>query len=63
MANKDLPKMEAGTMDPEGLGQTKAGKLCGIISLALFAVAVVVYIIFFVVIMGAAVSQGAIQGS
>lgn len=58
MANKDLPKMEAGTMDPEGIGQTKAGKICGIISVILLALIIVFYVIFFV-IFGAAAAQGA----
>ncbi|MDF1823729.1 MAG: hypothetical protein P1U68_03750 [Verrucomicrobiales bacterium] len=58
MANKDLPKMEAGTMDPEGIGQTKAGKICGIISVILLALIIVFYIIFFI-IFGTAAAQGA----
>ena len=61
MANKDIPKMEAGTMDAEGLGQTKAGKICGIISVVILAVVLVVYGIIFVVGVGAAASQGAFE--
>ena len=60
MANKDLPKMEAGTMDPEGLGQTKAGKICGIISVILLAVIIVVYVLMFIVF-GAAAASGALD--
>jgi hypothetical protein len=60
MANKDIPKMEAGTMDPEGLGQTKAGKICGIISVVLLAVIIVVYAIIFVIGIGAAAASTAI---
>ncbi len=61
MANKDIPKMEAGTMDPEGLSQTKAGKICGIISVILLALIIVVYGIIAVVGIGAAASQGAFE--
>lgn len=60
MANKDLPKMEAGTMDPEGLGQTKAGKICGIISVILLAIIIVIYVLMFVVF-GAAAASGALD--
>lgn len=61
MANKDIPKMEAGTMDPEGLGQTKAGKICGIISVVLLAVILVVYLLMFVVFGAAAVAGGGME--
>ena len=54
MANKDIPKMEAGSMDPEGLGQTKAGKICGIISVVLLAVVIVVYALLAILGLGAA---------
>ncbi|MEM7601929.1 MAG: DUF4190 domain-containing protein [Verrucomicrobiota bacterium] len=60
MANKDIPKMESGAMDPEGLGQTKAGKICGIISVILLAVILVIYILMFVVF-GAAAASGALD--
>ena len=33
MANRDLKEMKAGTMDPAGEGQTRAGRTCGILSL------------------------------
>lgn len=62
MANKDIPKMEAGTMDPEGLGQTKAGKICGIISVILLAVIIVVYVLM-AVVFGAAAASGALDGA
>ena len=60
MANKDIPKMEAGQMDPEGLGQTKAGKICGIISVVILAVILLIYVVFFV-IFGAAAASGALD--
>ncbi|MCG8602581.1 MAG: hypothetical protein MI807_20725 [Verrucomicrobiales bacterium] len=64
MANKDIPKMEAGTMDPEGLGQANAGKICGIISVILLALGLVfavIYFIFIAAIVGGAASQGAFE--
>jgi hypothetical protein len=45
MANKDLAQMDAGTMDPAGRGNTTTGRVLGIASLALFAVAVVVSLV------------------
>ena len=35
MGNTDLREMEAGRMDPSGQGLTKAGKICGMIGVAL----------------------------
>ncbi|MDP6678320.1 MAG: DUF4190 domain-containing protein [Verrucomicrobiota bacterium] len=32
MGKGDLEKIQAGQMDPEGQGMTKAGKICGMIS-------------------------------
>ena len=61
MAIKDIPKMEAGAMDPGGLSQTKAGKICGIISVVLLAVFVVVYGILAVIGIGVA-AQAPLQG-
>lgn len=64
MGNKDIPKMESNTMDPEGLGQTKAGKICGIISVILLVVFAVVYLLVAVVFAGAVAAGGAmpVQG-
>jgi predicted Zn finger-like uncharacterized protein len=36
LGNNDLKEMRAGRMDPEGEGQTNAGRICGIISTVLF---------------------------
>jgi len=63
MGNGDIAKMQSGQMDPEGLGQTKAGKICGIIATILTIVAVIIYAIMFVFIIGAAATQGAIQSN
>lgn len=57
MANKDIPLMQSGVMDPAGMDQAKAGKICGIISvilLAVVAVIMVIYIVFAAAIFGAA---------
>ena len=35
MGNNDLREMNAGRMDPSGRGLTKAGKICGMISVLL----------------------------
>ena len=61
MANKDIPKMEAGTMDPEGLGQAKAGKICGIIAVILLVLIIIIYAIMMVVGIGAAAAQGGFE--
>lgn len=61
MANKDIPKMEAGTMDPEGLGQAKAGKICGMISVILWALAIIAYVVFIVIFVGAAAASGGFE--
>jgi hypothetical protein len=48
-------------MDPTGLEQTKAGKICGIIGtvfLILGTIFAVVYVIFAMVLVGAAATQG-----
>ncbi len=61
MGNGDIAKMQSGIMDPEGLSQTKAGKICGIIATILTIVFVIVYGIVIVVAVGAAATQGALQ--
>jgi len=61
MGNGDLKQMEAGQMDPEGEGLTKAGKICGIISLILAIIIVVVYVLMIVVFVGAAAAGGGLQ--
>ena len=60
MANQDIPKMEAGTMDQEGLGQAKAGKICGIISVIILVVALII-VVLSLVLFGAAAAQGGLQ--
>jgi hypothetical protein len=43
MGNADQAEMASGQMDPAGQGLTHAGKICGIISVALNVVAALVY--------------------
>ncbi|HUF61689.1 MAG TPA: hypothetical protein VMN36_06410 [Verrucomicrobiales bacterium] len=60
LANGDLKKMDSGLMDPEGRGNTKVGKILGIIAVALLVLGIIFSIIFFLFMGGvAAMSQGA----
>ena len=43
LGNQDMKEMAAGTMDPTGLGMTKAGKILGIISVVLAVVGLIVW--------------------
>ena len=47
LGSQDMKDMAAGTMDPTGLGMTKAGKILGIISVVL----AVLYVLFYVLIL------------
>jgi len=48
MGNGDLKEMDAGRMDPSGRGLTQAGKICGIVSVALQIVGIVIGLLSFV---------------
>lgn len=64
MANKDIAAMDAGLMDPLGMEQTKAGKICGIIGTVLLILSLVfaiIYAVFAAVVIGAAATQGSMQ--
>lgn len=64
MANNDLKEMDAGVMDPSGRSNTSAGKICGIISVVLGAIGVIIfvlYMIFAVAVVGAAAASGGLQ--
>lgn len=63
MGNADLKEMDAGTMDPSGRGLTNAGKICGMISVILTAVALAFYVLMFVIIGAAGVAGAASNGS
>jgi len=55
MGNSDLKEMDAGEMDPEGRGITQAGKICGIVSVALQAIGLLVWLgVMLLTIIGAA---------
>ncbi len=62
MGNTDLSAMRAGTMDPTGEGLTQAGRICGIISVALAVLGAcvgIVWMIFLFMALGAAGAAGA----
>jgi hypothetical protein len=46
MANSDLREMRAGMMDPGGYSVTKAGQICGIISVCLALAALLLWLLF-----------------
>ncbi len=50
MGNGDLKEMDAGRMDPSGRGLTQAGKMCGIISVVLQFVILVISLLVFGII-------------
>ena len=62
MGNADLNKMAAGQMDPSGEGLTKAGKICGMISVILTLVGIVIWVLMVVVLVGGAAAAGAAGG-
>jgi len=45
MGNNDLREIQAGRMDPSGLGLTKAGRICGMIGTILGIVVVGIYVL------------------
>jgi predicted Zn finger-like uncharacterized protein len=57
MGNNDLKEMRAGRMDPEGEGNTKVGKVCGMIATILSITAVVVCCLFYALIAVVGISQ------
>lgn len=58
MGNADIREMEAGRMDPSGLGMTKAGKICGMVGVALMLVVIVIWVLM----VGLALIGGAAAG-
>lgn len=62
MGASDLKKMKTGQMDPAGEGTTKAGMICGIVSVGLFALGALFYILF-IVLFGMAALAGAASGA
>lgn len=58
MGNNDLRQMDAGIMDPSGRGLTKAGKICGMISVILAIVVIGIWLLMFIIAgAGSALSQ------
>ena len=56
MGKNDLRKMDKGIMDPEGRGITDAGKICGIIGVAIMFLGLGIWFLMFVLAVGAAVA-------
>ncbi len=54
MGNNDLKEIDAGTMDPAGRANTKAGRICGMIG-TIFAV---IQVLIIVVVIGVVISVG-----
>ena len=50
MANGDLRAMDEGAMDPEGRQLTQVGKILGIVSVAIWAIAILLWLLMFVVL-------------
>jgi hypothetical protein len=46
MGNSDLRQIDTGVMDPSGRGLTQAGKICGMISVILWIVGLVIWLLF-----------------
>jgi hypothetical protein len=42
MGNNDMREMDAGRMDPSGRGLTQAGKICGIVSIILQIMGIII---------------------
>ena len=57
MGNSDLKAMGRGEMDKSGQGTTQAGKVCGIISVALAALGFIFWICAFVLFAAAGMAQ------
>lgn len=63
MGAGDLRAMAEGRMDPTGEGLTKAGKICGMISVVLTIVGIAIWILVTVLLVGAGVAGAASGGA
>ncbi len=54
MGSNDLKEMAAGRMDPSGQGLTQAGKICGMVSVILQIVGLVIWLLFMAIGIGSA---------
>ncbi len=61
MGNGDLKKMTAGEMEPEGEGLTKAGKICGIITVVIYILIVIGIVLAVALGIGFAALGGGMQ--
>ncbi len=59
MGNGDLRAMAEGRMDPTGEGLTKAGRICGMISVALTIVGIGIWVLIMILAVGAGVAGAA----
>jgi hypothetical protein len=56
MGNGDLAAMQRGEMDRSGESLTNAGKVCGIVSVVLGAIAIILWVLFAIVFVAGAQS-------
>ena len=54
MGSSDLKEMAAGRMDPSGQGLTQAGKICGMVSVILQIVGILIWMLFMAIGIGSA---------
>jgi len=59
MGNGDMKEMDAGRMDESGRGITQAGKICGMISVILAVVGIVIWLVMVFLMVGVAAAGGA----
>ena len=52
MGSADLREMDAGVMDPTGRGITQAGRICGMVSVIIHAIGLVIWLLWLVVVVG-----------
>lgn len=52
MANTDLAKMDRGQMAEDGRGSTQAGKICGIVSVCLHAMGLLIGLVWLIFVAG-----------
>jgi len=55
MGNTDLRQMDEGRMDPSGRGLTQGGKICGIVSVALQILGLIIWLIMMSVGIGTSI--------
>ncbi|MHC4230510.1 MAG: DUF4190 domain-containing protein, partial [Planctomycetota bacterium] len=58
MGNNDLRDIDAGRIDPSGRGLTQAGKICGMVSVALQIVGLLIWLMIMAIGIGTSVEMG-----